>query len=643
MILQVVEFCDASYPLPDLRCWSYVVEWQADTTFDIPSLTDYYDDMNTLFRIRTSGPTASFAFLRLRMLETKFELYGMTCSEQENVQCGAIPHRDFYNVRKVDTHIHHSAAMNAKHLLRFIKRKVANHADDEVLPGKTLGQVFDQLGVKPHDLSLDKLNVLADKSTLYRFDRFNAKYSPLGEPMLRTIFLKTDTFMVGRYLAELTKELLDDLKDNKYQNTEWRLSIYGRSKDEWLKLSRWVLNHGLIHENNRWMIQIPRLYSIYKKNGEIQNFQEFLSNIFEPLFAATFDPQGHPEVYKFMDQVSGFDTVDDESKSPMPNDRNFSSRQLTPDMWDLADNPSYKYYSYYIYANIRVLNMLREHRGLRPFDFRPHCGEAGEIHHLDTAFLLASNISHGINLRKSPVLQYLFYLAQIGIAVSPCSNNQLFLSYNKNPFPAFFARGLNVSLSSDDPLMFHQTREPLVEEYSIAKQVWRLNSVDMCEIARNSVLMSGFPDNDKIHWVGSLDRSKNEVEKTNVPSIRHKFRVRTYYEEWKIIQGERPKGDSLMGYAETQFLRSPSFRAPMVPHALPEEFPLNDLQMEGATGEEIASQEQVPDDGDIASVQYGNSTLHHQPSRQSLNLNLSPTSPSRSPRRSTLRASIVLP
>ncbi|KAF4719582.1 hypothetical protein FOZ63_020885, partial [Perkinsus olseni] len=129
-------------------------------------------------------------------------------------------------------------------------------------------------------------------------------------------------------------------------------------------------NHGLIHENNRWMIQIPRLYSIYKKNGEIQNFQQFLSNIFEPLFEATFDPEAHPEVYKFMDQVSGFDTVDDESKSPMPNDRNFSSRQLTPDRWDLADNPSYKYYSYYIYANIRVLNMLREHRGLRPFDFR---------------------------------------------------------------------------------------------------------------------------------------------------------------------------------------------------------------------------------------------------------------------------------
>jgi AMP deaminase len=36
----------------------------------------------------------------------------------------AVPHRDFYNVRKVDTHIHHSASMNQKHLLRFIKSKL---------------------------------------------------------------------------------------------------------------------------------------------------------------------------------------------------------------------------------------------------------------------------------------------------------------------------------------------------------------------------------------------------------------------------------------------------------------------------------------------------------------------------------------
>lgn len=33
-----------------------------------------------------------------------------------------------------------------------------------------------------------------------------------------------------------------------------------------------------------------------------------------------------------------------------------------------------------------------------------------------------------------------------------------------------------------------------MEEYSIAAQVWKLNSPDMCELARNSVLMSGFED-----------------------------------------------------------------------------------------------------------------------------------------------------
>ena len=58
----------------------------------------------------------------------------------------------------------------------------------------------------------------------------------------------------------------------------------------------------------------------------------------------------------------------------------------------------------------------------------------------------------GILLRKSPALEYLYYLSQVGIAVSPLSNNKLFLDYNKNPFPEYFRIGLNVSLSTDDPV-----------------------------------------------------------------------------------------------------------------------------------------------------------------------------------------------
>lgn len=39
--------------------------------------------------------------------------------------------------------------------------------------------------------------------------------------------------------------------------------------------------------------------------------------------------------------------------------------------------------------------------------------QAGDVDHLAAALLLCHNISHGIILRKTPVLQYLYYLAQV--------------------------------------------------------------------------------------------------------------------------------------------------------------------------------------------------------------------------------------
>lgn len=175
-------------------------------------------------------------------------------------------------------------------------------------------------------------------------------------------------------------------------------------------------------------------------------------------------------------------------------------------------------------------------QGFHTLVLRPHCGEAGPIHHLVSGFMLSENISHGLLLRKvwphyhhlkqlisqkwrieyticksstyldhwvtgeswwnniislnarnknqgcsikctpssvivylntqtcflcvpqAPVLQYLYYLAQIGIAMSPLSNNSLFLSYHRNPLPEYLSRGLMVSLSTDDPLQFHFTK-----------------------------------------------------------------------------------------------------------------------------------------------------------------------------------------
>lgn len=74
-------------------------------------------------------------------------------------------------------------------------------------------------------------------------------------------------------------------------------------------------------------------------------------------------------------------------------------------------------------------------------------------------------------LENAPVINNHHFYFQIGLAMSPLSNNSLFLNYHHNPFPIFFQRGLNVSLSTDDPLQIHLTKEPLVEEYSVAAKV----------------------------------------------------------------------------------------------------------------------------------------------------------------------------
>lgn len=519
--------------------------------FKVPDMEEYTNDMTTLFRIRTHGPVSSFCFQRLRLLQTKFELYHMTSGDEEQQQVSGNGGRDFYNVRKVDTHVHHSAAMNAKHLLRFMKKKLKSASQDMVDGKRTLHDVFTSMGLSWKDLNIDKLEVWADDSCMHRFDRFNQKYSPIGHNDLRTIFLKTDNAMGGRYLAELTRELLDDLEESKYQHAEWRLSIYGRKREEWENLSCWVLGEKgkglggsrvLLSPNLKWMIQIPRLFSLYRASQQLNNFGEMLEHIFTPMFQATLYPERHPHVARFLQEVSGFDTVDDESRSQNPADQ--YAKEPVPKDWDIAENPSYKYYSYFIFVNLRVLNYLRRMKGLNQFAYRPHAGEAGEVHHLDVAFMLADGINHGLNLRKAPVLQYLFYLEQIGVAMSPCSNNQLFLPYAKNPYPVYFARGLNVSLSTDDPLMFHQTKEPLMEEYSIAKQLWRFSAVDLCEMARNSVLQSGFDEQIKAKWLGTDNFGfENDPAHTNLPDIRMSYRRRLLSEELRMVCSEAHEVD----------------------------------------------------------------------------------------------------
>ncbi|KAH7945946.1 hypothetical protein HPB49_017739 [Dermacentor silvarum] len=518
-------------------------DMEAEKPMDFPyvNLPQFINDLNLMCAMIADGPL---------YLTSKFQLHVLLNELRELAAQKAVPHRDFYNIRKariyfapqpllhylrmgVDTHVHAASCMNQKHLLRFIKKMMKMHAEDHVFKhGEKLmtleeygcfsrgfdedfdGKVFSAMNITAYDLSVDMLDVHADRNTFHRFDKFNTKYNPVGESRLREIFLKTDNYIGGQYFAEILKEVMSDLEESKYQNAELRLSIYGRSRNEWDKLAKWAVRNTMYSDNVRWLVQVPRLYDVFKSNNLVNNFEEILENIFMPLFEVTNDPSSHPELHQFLQYIVGFDSVDDESKPEYPM---IDKDVPLPKQYTDTENPAYNYYLYYMYANMCVLNHFRKKRGLNLFVLRPHCGEAGPVQHLVGGYLLSENINHGLLLRKVPVLQYLYYLAQIGIAMSPLSNNSLFLNYHRNP----------------------ASREPLMEEYSIAAQVWKLSSCDMCELARNSIVMSGFPHQVKQYWLGPNYQREgptgNDITRTNVPDIRVAYRYETLVDELSTI------------------------------------------------------------------------------------------------------------
>jgi AMP deaminase len=168
--------------------------------------------------------------------------------------------------------------------------------------------------------------------------------------------------------------------------------------DEWDKLASWVVDNKLFSHNVRWLIQIPRLYNVYKSTCVVTTFNDLIKStsisnipdldIFQPLFEVTQNPQSHPKLHIFLQRVVGFDSVDDESKA----ERRLYRKYPVPQFWDTEQNPPYSYYIYYFFANMTSLNAWRKMRNFNTFVLRPHCGEAGDTDHLASAFLTSQGL-----------------------------------------------------------------------------------------------------------------------------------------------------------------------------------------------------------------------------------------------------------
>jgi adenosine deaminase len=51
-----------------------------------------------------------------------------------------------------------------------------------------------------------------------------------------------------------------------------------RKAEEWDSLAKWICDNKLYSDHNRWMIQVPRIYTLFKKTNQIKNFGELIQS-----------------------------------------------------------------------------------------------------------------------------------------------------------------------------------------------------------------------------------------------------------------------------------------------------------------------------------------------------------------------------
>ena len=67
-------------------------------------------------------------------------------------------------------------------------------------------------------------DLFQDRNTFHRFDKFNAKYNPIGESRLREVFMKTDNYIGGRFFGKLIKVILNAVYF--YQTNDGYLDLF---------------------------------------------------------------------------------------------------------------------------------------------------------------------------------------------------------------------------------------------------------------------------------------------------------------------------------------------------------------------------------------------------------------------------------
>jgi AMP deaminase len=78
----------------------------AHLRFEAPNRAEFGVAMGVVMDFVGSGPAKTFCHNRLHILEARFNLHELLNHDIEQLVQKSVPHRDFYNVRKIDNHVH---------------------------------------------------------------------------------------------------------------------------------------------------------------------------------------------------------------------------------------------------------------------------------------------------------------------------------------------------------------------------------------------------------------------------------------------------------------------------------------------------------------------------------------------------------
>ncbi|GJT67158.1 probable AMP deaminase [Tanacetum coccineum] len=237
----------------------------ADTVglFPVASATNFFTDMHHLLKIIAVGNVRSACYNRLGFLEEVmfYELLLVNADSEFLAQKGA-PHRDFYNIRKVDTHVHYSACMNQKHLLRFIKSKLRKEPDEVLIfcDGQylTLKEVLESLdltGKKEHYVIRMFWEILKNSSLEDRHKFFNVGIG-IGDGLgvVRTVNHLAnggDSATSGLTPQAMERGMLSLIMDGRDSKVARGSSLFGSSAIEY------VLARALRRSGNHLQASMP--------------------------------------------------------------------------------------------------------------------------------------------------------------------------------------------------------------------------------------------------------------------------------------------------------------------------------------------------------------------------------------------------